>query len=254
MLLVAVEEPPGILWKVGRVDRGVADGGVDDPVEDGVEEPVLAAEVVVDLRLVGLAARRYGRPARRRYRERRTPLRRRRAGAAALLPRLGPSAQPSGLTVQLTTGSGRASLELTNCLERKALVSQVWLVTGSSRGLGRHVVEAALERGDRVLATARRPEALEDLVAAHGDRLRTIAHDVAVRRPGGRRCAGGARGVRSARRRRQQRRLRRPRLGRGHERGGVPRSDRGRLLRHGAHHQGGSANPARAGRAGTSST
>jgi NAD(P)-dependent dehydrogenase (short-subunit alcohol dehydrogenase family) len=57
---------------------------------------------------------------------------------------------------------------------------QVWLVTGSSRGLGRDVVEAALERGDRVLATARRPEALEDLVSVHGDRLRTIAHDVAV--------------------------------------------------------------------------
>jgi NAD(P)-dependent dehydrogenase (short-subunit alcohol dehydrogenase family) len=59
-------------------------------------------------------------------------------------------------------------------------VPQVWLVTGSSRGLGRHVVEAALERGDRVLATARRPEVLEALVSAHGDRLRTFAHDVAV--------------------------------------------------------------------------
>jgi NAD(P)-dependent dehydrogenase (short-subunit alcohol dehydrogenase family) len=70
-------------------------------------------------------------------------------------------------------------LELTNCLER-TIVPQVWLVTGSSRGLGRHVVEAALERGDRVLATARRPEMLEGLVAAHGDQLRTIAHDVTV--------------------------------------------------------------------------
>jgi NAD(P)-dependent dehydrogenase (short-subunit alcohol dehydrogenase family) len=59
-------------------------------------------------------------------------------------------------------------------------VSKVWLITGSSRGLGRHIVEAALERGDRVLATARRPEALEGLVAEHGDRLLTIAHDVAV--------------------------------------------------------------------------
>jgi NAD(P)-dependent dehydrogenase (short-subunit alcohol dehydrogenase family) len=59
-------------------------------------------------------------------------------------------------------------------------VSQVWLITGSSRGLGRHVVEAALDQGDRVLATARRPEVLEALVAAHSDRLRTIGHDVAV--------------------------------------------------------------------------
>ena len=59
-------------------------------------------------------------------------------------------------------------------------MSQAWLITGSSRGLGRQVVEAALDRGDRVLATARRPEVLAALVAAHGDRMRTIAHDVAV--------------------------------------------------------------------------
>ena len=59
-------------------------------------------------------------------------------------------------------------------------MSQVWLVTGSSRGLGRHIVEVALQRGDRVLATARRPEVLDDLVTVHGDRVRTIAHDVAV--------------------------------------------------------------------------
>jgi NAD(P)-dependent dehydrogenase (short-subunit alcohol dehydrogenase family) len=58
-------------------------------------------------------------------------------------------------------------------------VSQVWLVTGSSRGLGRRVVEAALERGHRVLATARNPATLADLLEAHGDRLATIAHDVA---------------------------------------------------------------------------
>jgi NAD(P)-dependent dehydrogenase (short-subunit alcohol dehydrogenase family) len=59
-------------------------------------------------------------------------------------------------------------------------VSQVWLITGSSRGLGREIVEAALGRGDRVLATARRPAALEGVMAQHGDRLRTVAQDVAV--------------------------------------------------------------------------
>jgi NAD(P)-dependent dehydrogenase (short-subunit alcohol dehydrogenase family) len=59
-------------------------------------------------------------------------------------------------------------------------MSKVWLVTGSSRGLGRHLVQAALARGDRVLATARHPEALDDLVAAGEGRLRTIAHDVTV--------------------------------------------------------------------------
>jgi NAD(P)-dependent dehydrogenase (short-subunit alcohol dehydrogenase family) len=34
-------------------------------------------------------------------------------------------------------------------------MSKIWFVTGSSRGLGRCFVEAALGRGDRVAATAR---------------------------------------------------------------------------------------------------
>lgn len=36
-------------------------------------------------------------------------------------------------------------------------MSKVWFVTGSSRGLGRAFVEAALSRGDRVAATSRKP-------------------------------------------------------------------------------------------------
>jgi NAD(P)-dependent dehydrogenase (short-subunit alcohol dehydrogenase family) len=32
---------------------------------------------------------------------------------------------------------------------------QVWLVTGSSRGLGRAIVEASLAAGNKVIATAR---------------------------------------------------------------------------------------------------
>ena len=43
-------------------------------------------------------------------------------------------------------------------------MSRVWFVTGSSRGLGRAFVEVALEAGDRVAATARHPERLQDLV------------------------------------------------------------------------------------------
>jgi NAD(P)-dependent dehydrogenase (short-subunit alcohol dehydrogenase family) len=47
--------------------------------------------------------------------------------------------------------------------------SRVWLITGSSTGFGRSIAEAALRAGDRVVATARRPETLTDLVAsAHG--------------------------------------------------------------------------------------
>ncbi|MEA5361289.1 oxidoreductase [Amycolatopsis sp., V23-08] len=55
---------------------------------------------------------------------------------------------------------------------------RVWLITGCSSGFGREVALAALAAGDRVLATARRPETLADLEAAGGDRVRTAALDV----------------------------------------------------------------------------
>ncbi|MFB7054524.1 SDR family NAD(P)-dependent oxidoreductase [Streptomyces vinaceus] len=55
---------------------------------------------------------------------------------------------------------------------------QTWFITGSSRGFGRALVRAALEAGDTVAATARRPEQLDDLVAEFGDRIAPIALDV----------------------------------------------------------------------------
>jgi NAD(P)-dependent dehydrogenase (short-subunit alcohol dehydrogenase family) len=57
-------------------------------------------------------------------------------------------------------------------------MQQTWFVTGSSRGFGRALIRAALEVGDLVAATARRPEQLTDLVAEHGDRIHPIALDV----------------------------------------------------------------------------
>ena len=57
-------------------------------------------------------------------------------------------------------------------------MAKTWLITGSSRGLGWELTKAALERGDRVVATARRPEQLDDLVAKYGDRVRAVALDV----------------------------------------------------------------------------
>jgi len=42
--------------------------------------------------------------------------------------------------------------------------SKVWLITGSSRGLGRALVEAALAGGHKLVATARNPTQLADLV------------------------------------------------------------------------------------------
>jgi NADP-dependent 3-hydroxy acid dehydrogenase YdfG len=42
----------------------------------------------------------------------------------------------------------------------------VWLVTGCSSGFGREFVHEILKSGDKVIATARRPETLEDLKKA----------------------------------------------------------------------------------------
>ncbi len=57
-------------------------------------------------------------------------------------------------------------------------MSRVWFVTGSSRGLGRAFVEVALEAGDRVAATARHPERLQDLVDKFGDAVLPLRLDV----------------------------------------------------------------------------
>jgi NAD(P)-dependent dehydrogenase (short-subunit alcohol dehydrogenase family) len=57
-------------------------------------------------------------------------------------------------------------------------MSKVWLITGSSRGLGRALTTAALDAGHRVIATARKPEDLGDLVERYGDHVRTTATDV----------------------------------------------------------------------------
>jgi NAD(P)-dependent dehydrogenase (short-subunit alcohol dehydrogenase family) len=59
-----------------------------------------------------------------------------------------------------------------------SFMSKVWLITGSSRGLGRGLAKAVLASGDRLLATARQPEQLADLVAEYGDRVRAVALDV----------------------------------------------------------------------------
>ena len=57
-------------------------------------------------------------------------------------------------------------------------MSKVWFVTGSSRGLGRAIVKAALAAGNKVVATARKTEDLADLAARYPDTLRTLALDV----------------------------------------------------------------------------
>jgi NAD(P)-dependent dehydrogenase (short-subunit alcohol dehydrogenase family) len=56
--------------------------------------------------------------------------------------------------------------------------NKVWFITGASRGFGREWTIAALERGDKVAATARDTATLDDLVAKHGDALLPIKLDV----------------------------------------------------------------------------
>lgn len=58
------------------------------------------------------------------------------------------------------------------------MASQTWFVTGASQGIGRAVTEQLLARGDRVAATARTPERLDDLAEKYGNLLWTVALDV----------------------------------------------------------------------------
>ena len=59
-------------------------------------------------------------------------------------------------------------------------MAKTWL--GSSRSVARvrtrQLAEAVLGVGDQLVAAARRPKQLDDLVAAHGDRVQPVALDV----------------------------------------------------------------------------
>lgn len=58
---------------------------------------------------------------------------------------------------------------------------KVWFITGASRGFGREWAIAALERGDKVAATARDLSTLDDLAATFGDALLPLKLDVTDR-------------------------------------------------------------------------
>jgi NAD(P)-dependent dehydrogenase (short-subunit alcohol dehydrogenase family) len=57
-------------------------------------------------------------------------------------------------------------------------MTQVFFLTGSSRGLGRQIAEAVLAAGHRLVATARQPASLADLAERYGDRILPVALDV----------------------------------------------------------------------------
>ncbi|MGP3961400.1 SDR family NAD(P)-dependent oxidoreductase [Nonomuraea sp. 3N208] len=60
-------------------------------------------------------------------------------------------------------------------------MSKTWFITGASRGFGRAFTAAALERGDRVAATARNLTTLDDLAAKYGADLLPLQLDVTSR-------------------------------------------------------------------------
>lgn len=57
-------------------------------------------------------------------------------------------------------------------------MSATWLITGCSTGIGREIAIAALQAGNRVAVTARKPGDVADIVERFGDRAKAIALDV----------------------------------------------------------------------------
>lgn len=55
---------------------------------------------------------------------------------------------------------------------------KTWFITGASRGLGLEIARAALEAGDQVVATGRKPEQVEAGLAGSGERLLALKLDV----------------------------------------------------------------------------
>ena len=60
-------------------------------------------------------------------------------------------------------------------------MTKTWLITGAGRGFGMEFAKNALERGDRVAATARDTGSLDSLVAAYGDAVLPLQLDVTDR-------------------------------------------------------------------------
>ena len=55
---------------------------------------------------------------------------------------------------------------------------KVWFITGSSTGFGRELAEELLEQGHKVVATARKPESLNDLATKFPETARSVKLDV----------------------------------------------------------------------------
>jgi NAD(P)-dependent dehydrogenase (short-subunit alcohol dehydrogenase family) len=60
----------------------------------------------------------------------------------------------------------------------ESIDARVWFITGASSGFGRSIADEALARGEKVVATARRPDALDDLAGTARDRVLVQKLDV----------------------------------------------------------------------------
>lgn len=58
------------------------------------------------------------------------------------------------------------------------MLQKIWFITGTARGFGRVWAEAALDRGDKVAATARTLESIADIRNKYGENVLTLALDV----------------------------------------------------------------------------
>ena len=57
-------------------------------------------------------------------------------------------------------------------------MEKIWFITGSARGLGRSITEAVLNSGDKVVATARNTDNLQDLVEKYPSQILALPLDV----------------------------------------------------------------------------
>ncbi|WP_189890934.1 SDR family NAD(P)-dependent oxidoreductase [Streptomyces xantholiticus] len=67
---------------------------------------------------------------------------------------------------------------MTNDSDTSSNTARTWFITGSSQGLGRALAITALDRGDRVAATARRTESVADLVDRYPGQAIALELDV----------------------------------------------------------------------------
>jgi NADP-dependent 3-hydroxy acid dehydrogenase YdfG len=62
--------------------------------------------------------------------------------------------------------------------DKNLVTPKVWLITGCSTGFGRTLAEAVLEKGNYLMATARKPAALNDLINRYPKTAKATRLDV----------------------------------------------------------------------------